>query len=224
MARLPRFVLPGHPHHVTQRGNRRERTFFEDGDYALYLDLLADAAGRAGVEIWSYCLMPNHVHIIAVPADPDGLRRTFRTVHRHYTGYINARLRVTGHLWQGRFSSVAMDEAHLVAALRYVALNPVRARLVARAQDWRWSSTRALVAGEDDHVVTVAPALARTGDFSAFLSADFDEAFTYAALRKAETIGRPVGSPAWLADMEQRTGLKLQPGKRGRKRKVAIGE
>lgn len=142
MARLPRMVLPGIPHHVTQRGNRRERTFFEDGDYALYLDLLADAANRHGVEVWSYCLMPNHVHIVALPSDPDALGRCFRHVHRHYTGYINARLRVTGHLWQGRFSSVAMDEAHLVAALRYVALNPVRARLVARAQDWPWSSTR----------------------------------------------------------------------------------
>ena len=112
MARLPRLVLPGIPHHVTQRGNRREQTFFEDGDYALYLDLLADGADRAGVEIWSYFLMPNHVHIIATPRDKDGLSRAFRYVHRHYTGYINARMRVTGHLWQGRFSSVAMDEPH----------------------------------------------------------------------------------------------------------------
>lgn len=141
MARRPRLVLPGIPHHVTQRGNRRERTFFEDGDYELYLDLLAETATRSQVAIWSYCLMPNHVHIVAVPSDEDGLRWTFRNVNRHYTGYINARLRVTGHLWQGRFSSVAMDEAHLVTALRYVALNPVRARLVARADDWPWSAT-----------------------------------------------------------------------------------
>ena len=146
MARLPRMVLPGVPHHVTQRGNRRERTFFEDGDYALYLDLLADGAERNGVEVWSYCLMPNHVHIIAVPRDGDALGRTFRHVHRHYTGYINTRLRVTGHLWQGRFSSVAMDEPHLHAAMRYVALNPVRARLVARSEDWRWSSVSAISA------------------------------------------------------------------------------
>ena len=107
MARLPRLVLPGIPHHVSQRGNRRARTFFEDGDYALYLDLLADAAGRAGVEIWSYCLMPKHVHLIAVPSDADGLRRCFRHVHCHSTGYVNARRRATGHLWKGRFSSVA---------------------------------------------------------------------------------------------------------------------
>ena len=172
------------------------------------------------MEIWSYCLMPNHVHLVAVPGEEDGLRRCFRYVHRHYTGYINARLRVTGHLWQGRFSSVAMDEAHFVTALRYVALNPVRARLTARAEDWPWSSTRAHLAGSDDHVVRVAPALERVGDFAAFLGEAFDEALTYAALRKAESIGRPVGSPEWLADMETRSGLTLRPGKRGPKPKM----
>lgn len=220
MARLPRIVLPGIPHHVTQRGNRRERTFFEDSDFALYLDLLAEAADRAQVEVWSYCLMPNHVHIIATPADPDGLARTFRRLHREYTGFINARMRVTGHLWQGRYGSVAMDEAHFVSALRYVALNPVRARLVDRAQDWEWSSTRALISGKDDHVVKVAPALERVGNFAAFLGQPFDETLSYAALRKAESVGRPVGSPEWLADMEARTGLTLAPQKRGPKPKA----
>ena len=220
MARLPRIVLPGIPHHVTQRGNRRERVFFEDGDYALYLDLLSEAAARSQVAIWAYCLMPNHVHIVAVPSDEDGLRRTFRYVHRHYTGYINARMRVTGHLWQGRFSSVAMDETHMVCALRYVALNPVRARLTERAEDWPWSSTRAHLEGRSDAFVDVAPALDRVGDFAAFLGEAFDEAMTYAALRKAESVGRPVGSKAWLADMEARTGLTLAPGKRGPKPKA----
>ena len=221
MARLPRVVIPGFPHHVTQRGNGRRRTFFEDGDYALYLDLLAEAAERARAQVWAYCLMPNHVHIVLTPEDEQGLSRTFGELHRRYTGYINARLRVTGHLWQGRFSSVAMDEAHFVTALRYVALNPVRARLVARAEDWAWSSTRALIAGADDHVVSVAPALERVGDFAAFLGEEFDEALSYAALRKAESVGRPVGSAAWLADMEARTGKVLVAGKRGPK-KVAL--
>jgi putative transposase len=210
MARLPRIVFPGIPHHVTQRGNRREQVLFEDGDYELYLDLLSDATARSGVAIWSYCLMPNHVHIIAVPGDEDGLRRTFRYVHRHYTGYINARLRVTGHLWQGWFSSVAMDEAHLMSALRYVALNPVRVRLVEHE-----------VAGEGDGRAEIAPALERVGDFAAFLSEAFDEAMTYAALRKAESVGRPVGSQDWLADMEARTGLTLTPAKRGPKPKAS---
>src|SRR5438128_2838251 len=122
--------------------------------------------------------MPNHAHVDAGPRDEDELRRTFRHVHRHYTGYINARLRVTGHLWQGRFSSVAMDEAHLVNALRYVALNPVRARLVGRAEDWRWSSASAHLAGKSDRFVDVAPALERVGDFAAFLGEPFDEAMS----------------------------------------------
>jgi len=165
------------------------------------------------VEVRSWCLMPKHVHIIAVPRDADGLGRAFRHVHRHYTFYVNARLRVTGHLWHGRFSSVAMDEQHLHAAFRYVALNPVRARLVSRPEDWRWSSVKAHYAGRDDHVVRVAPALERIGNFRAFLGEDFDEAFTNAALRKAETIGRPIGSHAWLADMEARNRQALIPGK-----------
>jgi putative transposase len=221
MARLSRVVIPGVPHHVTQRGNGRQRTFFEDGDYALYLDLLAAAAERARTEVWAYCLMPNHVHIVLTPSDEYGLRRTFGELHRRYTGYVNARRRTTGHLWQGRFGSVAMDEAHFVTALRYVALNPVRARLVERAEDWPWSSTRAHLAGEDDHVVKVAPALERVGDFTAFLGEPFDEALSYAALRKAERVGRPVGSSEWLADMEARTGLTLRPQKRGPKPKAA---
>jgi putative transposase len=116
MARLPRLVLPGIPYHVTQRGNRRAQTFFEESDYALYRDLLAQAAERAGVEVWCYCLMPNHVHIVAVPSDEGGLRRTFADMHRRYTGFINARARWAGHLWQGRFGAVAMDDAHLANA------------------------------------------------------------------------------------------------------------
>ena len=209
MARLPRVVIPGIPHHITQRGNRRERVFFEDADYQLYLDLLTDAAAGAQTAIWGYCLMPNHVHIIAVPRDEDGLRRTFASVNRQYTGYINARLRVTGHLWQGRFSSVAMDETHLVAALRYVSLNPVRAKLCRRPEDWPWSSVRTHLAGEANNMVEVAAALDRIGDFAAFLDESFDEASTYAALRKAESVGRPVGSKDWLADMEAKTGMEL---------------
>jgi putative transposase len=215
MARLPRLVLPGYPYHVTQRGNRRLPTFFEDGDYALYRDLLADAAERAGAEIWCYCLMPNHVHVIVVPADEDGLRRTFADAHRRYTGFINARNRWTGHLWQGRFGAVAMDEAHLAHAMRYVSLNPVRARLVERADDWRWSSVRAHLAGADDALVRVAPALERYGDFARFLGEPADYTDPWRALRRSETTGRPVGDSEWIAKQEAQTGRTLAPRKRG---------
>lgn len=118
MARLSRVVIPGIPHHVTQCGNGRQRTFFEDGAYALYLDLLACAAERARTEVWAYCLMPNHVHIVLTPSDERGLSRTFGELHPRYTGYVNARRRTTEQLWQGRFGWVAMDEAHFVTALR----------------------------------------------------------------------------------------------------------
>jgi putative transposase len=220
MARLPRLVLPGIPHHVTQRGNGRQETFFEPADYALYIDLFAQSAERAGCEVWAYCLMPNHVHAIIVPRDEDGLRATFGDLHRRYTGYINARARRTGHLWQGRFGSVAMDEAHLYHALRYVSLNPVRARLVKRAEQWRWSSVRAHLAGADDALVTVKPTLDRVGDFARFLGEHFDEDADYAALRRAESIGRPVGDKDWLAEQEKRTGRVLAPQKRGPRKDV----
>ncbi|WP_275194381.1 transposase [Bradyrhizobium sp. CSA207] len=124
---------PATPNHVTQRGNGRARTFFEDSDYALYRDLLAANCKAAGVEVWAWCLMPNHVHLILAPSDSDGLRRALARVHRGYAGAIQARRKGTGHFWQGRFGAAVMDERHLAAALRYVSLNPVRARLVQRA-------------------------------------------------------------------------------------------
>lgn len=217
MPRIARLVVPGAPHHVTQRGNRRETTFFEEADYHLYRDLLARAAAGAGAEIWAYCLMPNHVHVIAVPKDEDGLRRTFGELHRRYTGRINARHRWTGHLWQARFGSVAMDDDHLLAAIRYVSLNPVRARLVERAEDWPWSSVRAHLAGRDDGVVTAARVLDRVGSFADFLGEAFDEEITFAPLRRSETTGRPIGSDDWIRRLECDHARPLAPRKRGPK-------
>jgi putative transposase len=218
MARLARVVVPGLPHHVTQRGNRREPVFFGDDDYRAYLELIAGAAQRAGATIWAYCLMPNHVHFIMVPADSDGLRATFAEAHRRYTARIHAREHWSGHLWQGRFSSTAMDERHLMAAARYVPMNPVRAGLVARAADWPWSSVRAHLTGRDDGVVTTAPLLDRIGDFAGLLEAAEDEAAVM-AIRRSRSTGRPVGAPAWIEALEASTARTLAPAKRGRKAK-----
>ena len=216
MARLARLVVPGLPHHVTQRGNRREPVFFGDDDYRAYLALIAGAARASATEIWAYCLMPNHVHFIMAPSTEDGLRKTFAEAHRRYTGRINARFRWTGHLWQGRFASVVMDERHLFAAARYVPMNPVRAGLVRRAANWRWSSVHAHLAGRDDGVVTVAPVLERVDDFAAFLDAGEDTP-AIAALRLAKSTGRPVGAAEWIARLEMETGRALAPEKRGPK-------
>jgi putative transposase len=214
MSRLPRIVLPGVPHHVTQRGNRRQQVFFEDADYAFYLDLFVHAAEAAGTEIWAYCMMPNHVHMIVVPHDTDGLRATFAEAHRQYTGYVNARAKWTGHLWQGRYGSVAMDDAHTV---RYIALNPVAAGLVARAEHWQWSSAAAHLRGKDSPAVRVAPVLERTGDFGAFLYGNREAEAEATIIERGLSTGRPMGSRDWLEMQEAKTGLSLIPQKRGRK-------
>jgi len=216
MARLARVVIPGLPHHVTQRGDRGERVFFQDDDYRAYLQLISAAAQSSGAAIWAYCLMPNHLHLIMVPADPDGLRRSFAETHRRYTARIHAREHWTGHLWQGRFSSTAMDERHLMAAARYAPMNPVRAGLVAKAQDWPWSSARAHLAGEDDGVVTVGPLLGRIADFAALLDAAEDAAAVM-AIRRSRSTGRPVGAQDWIKAQEARTARSLAPARRGPK-------
>lgn len=216
MARIARVVVPSLPHHVTQRGNRREPVFFGAGDYQQYRQLIAAAARRAGAEIWAYCLMPNHVHLIVTPTDQDGLRATFAEAHRRYTGAINARFQWTGHLFQGRFGAVVMDEPHLLAATRYIALNPVAAGLVSRAEDWPWSSARAHLAGEDDELATVAPLRALIRDFAALLTAPADPTTT-TRIERAPTIGRPLGAPEWIAALERQLGRRLAPGKPGPK-------
>src|ERR1700736_2443259 len=216
MARLGRIVAAGFPHHVTQRGNRRQTIFFEPADYALYRDLLAERCRKAAVEVWACCLMPNHVHLVLAPSSPNGLARAIRETHRQYTGFINARARWTGHLFQGRFSSVALDDAHLLAAARYIALNPVRARLVARPEDWTWSSARAHLAGCDDALVCVAPLLDRIGRFGNLIESETDR-MALAALRAAESTGRALGSNDFVAALERITGRRLQPQKPGRK-------
>jgi len=224
MARIARLVVPGLPHHVTQRGNRRGQVFFSDADYGFYAKLLGEAAVSAGAEVWAYCLMPNHVHIILTPSGEDGLRGTFADLHRRYTGEINARHRWTGHLWQGRFGSVPMDEEHLIAAVRYVSLNPVRAGMARRPEDWRWSSVRAHLAGHDDGVVKVAPVLERVGNFREFITTPFDEEAAFLPLRRAETIGRPIGSEEWIRQLEQQFDRPLAPRPRGPKPRAHLAE
>jgi putative transposase len=218
MARMARLVVPGVPHHVTQRGNGRARTFFTDDD-ALYRSLLAEHCAAAGVEVWAWVLTPNHVHLILTPCDDDGVRAAMARTHRRYAGHIHAREKRSGRFWQGRFGCVAMDEAHLAAAICYVALNPLRARLVEHARDGRWSSIHAhlgLVA--DDAITMTAPIVERFPDLAERIAAGEDEAVS-ARLRLGERIGRPVGDAAFIAALERDTGRTLAPARRGRKPK-----
>lgn len=224
MARQPRIIVPDLAHHVTQRGNRREPIFFEPGDQEVYRDLLAEQAAKARLAVWAYCLMPNHVHLIVVPEDEDSLGRAIGEAHRRYTNFINARGRWTGHLFQSRFASVAMDDAHLTAAVRYVSLNPVRARLAARAEDWAWSSVRAHLAGVDDALVTVSPLLERFGatGLADLLRAGADDEAAFAALRGAETTGRPLGNADFIEGLELLLGRPIARRAPGRKPTPAV--
>jgi putative transposase len=219
MARLSRLVVPGLPHHVTQRGNGRAQTFFDDEDYALYKNLLAESCRASDVEVWAWVLMPNHVHLILAPSDIDGLRRTLAVVHRRYAGQIHARLKRTGHFWQGRFGAVVMDETHLAAALRYIALNPVRAHLVERAQDWPWSSLHAHLSGIDDGVTALGPVLARYPCFAELIKQG-EDLVMFDRLRQAESIGRPLGDDIFVAELERLSHRTLKPAKRGPKSKT----
>ena len=218
MARMARVVIPGMPHHVTQRGNRRQQTFFNDGDYAAYLELMADWCRQEGVEIWGYCLMPNHVHLIAVPASKQALRRAIGEAHRRYTRRINFREKWRGYLWQGRFASFVMDDPYLLSAARYVELNPVRARLVPSAGQWPWSSARPHLSGRDDGLVKVAPLLAMAGDWNALLDSAVREE-ELEDLREHGRTGRPLGDATFLERLEKIVGRPLKPQKRGPKPK-----
>ena len=218
MARLARIVIPGLPHHVTQRGNRREAIFFEDGDHEIYLDLLAEQTSKAGVAVWAYCLMPNHVHLILKPGAP----MTWAAPSAKPTGVtpISSTPADAGPATCFRAALLRWCwTTHLIRAVRYVSLNPVRARLVARAEEWKWSSVRAHLAGVDDALVTVRPVLDRIPHFKALLEADAEEDFS--ELRRAETTGRPLGAPEFVTGLEKILGRKIARRAPGRK---ATGE
>ena len=218
MARLARVVVPGLPHHVTQRGNRRQQVFFEDADYRAYRDLLAEYCAKAETTVWAYCLMPNHVHLILVPSHPDGLRAALGEAHRRYSRRINRRQDWQGHLWQERFHSFPMDETWLLACARYVEQNPVRAGLVQEPQAWPWSSARAHLAGGDDDLVSVAALGRLVPDWPGFLGSALNDK-TLDHLRRHGRTGRPAGAEHFVEGLEHQLGRTLKPRPAGRPKK-----
>jgi len=219
MARMARVIAPGIPHHITQRGNRRQQTFFCDDDYIAYLDLMAEWCGKHRVEIWAWCLMPNHVHLIAVPESEEGLARAIGEAHRRYTRMINFRENWRGHLWQERFASFPMDESYLLAAARYVEMNPVAAGLVSQPDEYPWSSARAHLAAQDDRLTKVEPLLSMVGNWKEFLA--LSTATEMDTFRKHERSGRPLGKETFVDQMETLLARTLRPQKPGPKRKEA---
>lgn len=229
MARLARIVIPQVPHHVTQRGNRRLPVFFSDDDRGEYLRLVAEAAGAAGTSCLAWCLMDNHVHLVLVPQTEDGLRASLGEAHRRYTRMINFRRGWRRHLFQERFASYPMDDAHLMAAVRYVENNPVAAGMVRHAQDWVWSSAKSHAQGRRtrlDPLTDMAALQGAVQNWRAMLRHGLEaggigpegEAMANAIEARLGT-GRPLASDEWIAAYERSTGRRMQRAKPGPKPK-----
>ena len=193
MPRFPRVVIPGCPHHLSQRGNRRQRVFFCDEDRAFFLTLLGREAEKRGIAIWAFCLMENHFHLVAVPTRPDSFARGLGEAQRRYTLVINTREGWKGFLFQGRFLSYPLDEDHQYAAIRYVERNPVRAGMVVRAEDYEWSSARAHVRKEPHPLLTPFPFERSVKDWAHYLGQKEDPDLLE-GFRGHERTGRPM---AW---------------------------
>ena len=221
MPRLARAVCAQVPHHLTQRGNRREEVFFTDADRQTYLDWLQAYAEKHQVEILAYCLMSNHVHLIAVPSTEAGLQQVLKPLHMRYAQRLNRERGWKGHLWQGRYFSSALDDTYLWAALRYVERNPVRARMVRKAENYRWSSAGGHCGLRADPVLTTKAhwrrQFAGIGDWSAWL-AEGEDPEQLEVLRRYVEKGLPCGSAKFIRKLEQQMGRSLQYRPRGRPR------
>ncbi len=217
MARQARIVLPDTPHHITQRGNRGENVFFEKSDYEAYLTFLAEECADKGVSIWSWCLMPSQIHLIAVPGKQNALGRALGEAHRRYTRRINERNGWRGHLFQDRFFSYPMDENHLLDAARFIETLPVFAGVAPTPESYLWSSARAHVKDREDKLLSPEkPLLHFVPDWSAFLQESPVEQDPKAIERHLQT-GRPRGNDNFLNAVESMVGRTVRPQKPGRR-------
>lgn len=223
MPRLSRSVFAGIPHHITQRGNRREDIFFADEDREAYLSWLKEYSDKFEVEILAYCLMTNHIHLVAVPATEESLHRALKPLHMRYAQRINRARGWKGHLWQGRFFSSPLDEAYLWAAVRYVERNPVRAGLALRAEHYRWSSAAAHCGKRSDRLLNPEfgwnKLFFEMEDWSAWL-AEGDEAEELQMLRRNVEKGLPCGDEGFIRKLGKQVGRLLEYRPKGRPRKV----
>jgi len=220
MARIARPVFPGLPHHIVQRGNRREDVFFTVADRRSYLAWLGQYCRVYRVELLAYCLMTNHVHVVMVPATEDALEQVFRPLHTRYAQRLNRRRGWTGHVWQGRYFSATLDEAYLWSAVRYVERNPVRAGMVRRAELYPWSSAAAHCGLRQDDLLTRHATWLADLDpgqgWSRWL-AEGEELARVAVLRHNVQRGLPCGSDAFVSELERKAGQSLRPRPPGRR-------
>ena len=219
MARMARVVVPGIPHHVVQRGVRKMQVFFSNEDKVMYLKVLKYQASRFKLRIWSYCLMDNHVHLIVVPRQEESLTKAIAETHRRYSRMINFREGWRGYLWQGRFSSFPLDETYLFAAVRYVERNPVRAKIVQKAEDYPWSSARPHNLKEKNPLLSDFHLIHDIMNWSDYLKIK-DEEVNLKYFRRHGATGRPLGEMGFIRKLEESTGIKLTRQKPGPKPRI----
>ena len=220
MPRIARIIAPGYPHHITQRGNNRATVFFDDEDRQTYLKLLANYTQKHHVQIWAYCLMDNHIHLLAVPETESSLSRGIGLTNQMYTQYLNRKLEQSGRIWQNRFfSCVVENEQYLWAVARYIERNPLKPGMAASVEDYRWSSAKAHVKGTQDSVLSADSWLSpqERSAYAAFVCLEDDE--TDNIIRRATKSGRPVGSESFIDGLEIQLNQTLKPKKPGRPRK-----
>lgn len=216
MPRIARVSAPGIAHHITQRGNNRETIFLDEEERHQYLGLLKKYSDRHGMKVLAYCLMSNHVHILGIPEKADSLGNTLRDTHMRYSQYVNRKYKRSGHLWQGRFFSCPLDNVHILAAARYIERNPVRAELVRRAEEWKWSSARAHISDVTDELLSEDTMfLGLVNDWREFIN-EPDDMEVVEILRKSTRTGRPLGNKGFVTQIENFLSRVLRLKKAGR--------
>lgn len=220
MPRIARICAMGYPYHITQRGNNKQTVFFKDEDRKFYLETLRRYSYKWALEILAYCLMTNHVHILAIPKQEKSLARGMGNTNLLYTQYINCNYKRSGRLWQNRFfSTIIEEEVYLWAAARYIERNSVRAKLVEKAEDYPWSSARAHVLGMKDNIVSGKHWLGenKLNDYRNFLRNEDKDFET--SIRKASSTGRPLGTEGFIRKLENTLGRNILLKKVGRPKK-----
>ena len=219
MPRRARIVTIGYPHHITQRGNYKQTVFTNNSEYIKYLKWLDDCAKKYYLRILAYCLMPNHVHIVAIPDEEYSLAKTFNTCHMRYAQYFNKKNNLIGHLWQGRFFSCVLDEIYLYSTIRYIETNPIRANLVKDPEEWRRSSALAHLNKESS--------ILSLNDISNYIEVDNWKDYLLEKgdnsiinnLRSCTLNGKPLGNDLFVVKLEKLLGIQINTSPRGRRRK-----
>ncbi len=223
MARLSRYVLPGYPQHVIQRGNNRQAIFADEEDQAYFLELLRSGAGKCGCDIHAYVLMNNHIHLLMTPSDGGGIGRLFQHLGRYYVPYFNRQYGRTGTLWEGRYKATLIDaESYLLTCTRYIELNPVRGKIVKHPKDYPASSYRANAKGRADGIVTPHPVYDALGPDSAARQAAYRQLFrrrigepTLDEIRAATNKGWVLGTDRFRKNVEQMLDRPAAPRPKG---------